>query len=548
MSGTDDAPGSASGSAAGAAPPRVGRRRPARLADAAFAPRAAAVLAWWRVVVGGGLAYWGSKLLRDRGDGLTWVEAYYVEPVLHFKYPLFGWVHPPPEPWMTLLVGGIVVAGLLLAAGLFTRAAALAAALGFTWVFLIERVAYQNHYYLLAMVAWGAVALPLDRGWSLDNLRERRLPAAVPAWAVWLVRLQVGLPYVFGGIAKLHPDWLSGEPMAGMLRSKSWIPPLAPLLPGGSFESWFPQTVAFFTWGGLLLDLLVVPALLYRRTRPAAYAMAVAFHLSNALMFRIGVFPWFMIAATLVFFPADTLRPAFRLVFGRLAPGACRVYRRPRRAARAAVLTGLAAYTLVMVTLPLRHRLHGGEVNWTESGHLFSWHMMLRGKDTAPRYTAELPDGTAAPVDLRGYLTPGQMRRFGRDPELLRQLATAIREGGVTVVAVPTGRLNRVGLPGTRPVAVRPRPGNAPVTPTAVRALVLTSLNGRKPQLFVDPTVDLSRAETPWLGPADWIMPLYERPRLPDGEPWREDVRLWERLVELDPAAARRLAAARAAE
>ena len=53
--------------------------------------------------------------------------------------------------------------GVCLALGLFARAAALATAVGFTWLFLIERCTYQNHYYLLMLVAWAAVALPLGR-------------------------------------------------------------------------------------------------------------------------------------------------------------------------------------------------------------------------------------------------------------------------------------------------------------------------------------------------------------------------------------------------
>lgn len=49
--------------------------------------------------------------------------------------------------------------------------------------------------------------------------------------------------------------------------------------------------VWLFTYGGLLLDLLVVPLLLWRRTRTAAFALAVVFHLLNAALFRMGSFP-----------------------------------------------------------------------------------------------------------------------------------------------------------------------------------------------------------------------------------------------------------------
>ena len=68
-----------------------------------------------------------------------------------------------------------------------------------------------------------------------------------------------------------------------------------------------------FSYGGLLFDLAVVPLLLWKRTRLQAFLAAVVFHLCNALLFEfsIGVFPWMMIAATLMFF--DPSWPRMRL-------------------------------------------------------------------------------------------------------------------------------------------------------------------------------------------------------------------------------------------
>ena len=504
--------------------------------------------AFWRAVVGGGLAFWAYKMLADRGDGRSWAEIYWVEPALHFKYPGFGWVTAPPEPYTSLLVVGVLAGGVSLALGLFTRASAALAAACFTWLFLIERTAYQNHYYLLVLVSWAAVCLPLGAAWSLDNLRLSRPARPVPRWAVWLVRFQVGLPYLYGGIAKLHPGWLSGEPMGGMLRAKTWLAPLAPALPGGAWEAWFPALTAAFTFGGLLFDLLVVPGLLWRRTRPLAYAAAVAFHLTNATLFRIGVFPWFMIAATLVFFapdwPAKLLR--LRSPLGGYAPPGPRV--------RRAILAALAVYAAVQATVPLRHHLYPGNVNWTEAGHPFSWHMMLRGKNSAVRLTAEFADGTALPVDLRGYLTPGQAVKIGRDPDLVRRLAVRVRGDRLAIrsalVAGPDGSpvlrrwAERPGPRGELWGAGEPAPAPDVRSPVAVRALVLTSYNDRRPQLLIDPAVDLSAATMPWWGPPEWILPLVERPRTAAEGPWREDVRLWDRLIETDPDAVRRRAAA----
>ncbi len=73
---------------------------------------------------------------------------------------------------------------------------------------------------------------------------------------LWLLRIIVGVPYFFGGIAKINEDWLSGRPL------DSWLAERADTFPilGQFFtETWF---VYFFAYSGFLLDLLAVPFLL----------------------------------------------------------------------------------------------------------------------------------------------------------------------------------------------------------------------------------------------------------------------------------------------
>ena len=60
--------------------------------------------------------------------------------------------------------------------------------------------------------------------------------------------------------------------------------------------------VYFYSYGGLLLDLLAVPLLLWRRTRLLTFVALILFHINNAYMFSIGIFPWLMIAATTIYF------------------------------------------------------------------------------------------------------------------------------------------------------------------------------------------------------------------------------------------------------
>ena len=121
-----------------------------------------------------------------------------------------------------------------------------------------------------------------------------------------MLRFQVAVPYVYGGIAKLNGDWLAGEPVRTWLAERSAQSVLGPWLA----QEWLVFTLCY---GGLAFDLAIVPLLLWRRTRALALAAALGFHLANAYLFTIGIFPWLMIAATLLFLPPDWPRRARRL-------------------------------------------------------------------------------------------------------------------------------------------------------------------------------------------------------------------------------------------
>jgi len=169
---------------------------------------------------------------------------------------------------------GLAVLSAFVMAGFLYRISALLLWLGFTYLFLLEKAVYpQPFYYLIGLLCFFAsTSCRPHRAWSID---ARIWPAlrsdVVPAWTLWLLRFQIALPYVFGGIAKLNADWLQGQPMQIWLSKSVWEVLLGPVAPRsiGSHSA--------FSWGGLVLDLGMVPALLWRRSRTLAYCAAVAF-------------------------------------------------------------------------------------------------------------------------------------------------------------------------------------------------------------------------------------------------------------------------------
>ena len=375
-----------------------------------------------------------------------------------------------------LLAGFIMV-------GFLYRISAVLFFLGFSYVFLLDQARYLNHFYLVSLLSLLMVFIPAHRAWSVDSLLRPSLRSGTaPAWALGLLLSQLSLVYFYAGVAKLNGDWLQGEPMRAWMANRTDFPVIGTLFTA-------EPVVWLFAYSGMLLDLLAAPFLLWRRTRWVAFSLVVAFHLLNSRLFSIGIFPWLMIAATLLFFPPDwPRRLAARLLRRRMdgdrpehgwdAPVAG-----PLTLAQKATLGLLAAYLLVQLLLPLRHWLYPGNVSWTEEGHHFAWHMKLRDKSAQARFLAVDPvSGKTWDVKPLGFLTRLQMEAMVTRPDMILQFSHYVADD-----------LRRQGYPQVR-----------------VRAQVMASLNGREPQPLLDPTVDLAAQRRMPLLPASWITPLTE--------------------------------------
>ncbi len=446
-------------------------------------PVDAASLAFFRIAFGAILfvemvAILGSGLVAD-----SWIRVSWIDPVIHFTYFGFGWVGPWPGFGMYVHVAVLAVSALGIALGYRYRWSAALFFLGFTYLFLLEQANYLNHFYLVCLISLLLILVPTHAASSLDARRKpSRLSGTVPTWSLWLLRTQIGIVYVYAAVAKMGADWLRGEPMRIWLSRRTDVPVIGRV----AETDWAPY---LFSYGGLLLDLLVVPFLLWRKTRPFAFAAAVAFHLMNNMMFNIGIFPWFMLAATTLFFEPDWPRRLLRWWRAKRRLSEQPTQQQPVTATAApagasptryALAGFVGVYLAVQLLFPLRHHLYPGPVNWTEEGHRFSWHMMLRAKPGAARFEITDPTrDTTWTVDPRDYISRRWAGKMPARPDMVLQFAHFLGE-----------EARKVG-----------------VTNAEVRARVRVSLNGRQAQWLVDPRVDLTRVRRT-LRSADWIVPL----------------------------------------
>lgn len=421
------------------------------------------------------------SLLRFVSRG--WVRAYYLEPTFHFTYPGLGWIKPwvaygLPEWTLYGHVALLCVCCVAITFGVYYRWACALFFVGFTYLELIDKTFYLNHYYAISLLALLMCFLPLDQSlsWKVPALKP------LPRWSLYILRFQVGLIYFFAGIAKINGDWLiQGEPL------RRWLPALhqTPLL-GGLFL--IPAAAWIMSWVGMLFDVSIPFLMLSSRWRGWAYGSVLVFHLLTALLFPIGLFPWLMMFAALIFFAPDW--PV------RIMPRALKGWLETRnreetkpdsystgRGLRPVQKLFFGVFLMLQVLMPLRHHLYAGSVLWNELGFRFAWHVMLIEKTGWVEFTVKDPVSGRFWIETGDDLTAFQRRMMSMQPDMIVQYA--------------------------RHLAERKQPEFPALE---VYAEAYASLNGRPSQLLIDPAVNLRHVY--WRQLPSVIVPLQPIPPL----------------------------------
>jgi vitamin K-dependent gamma-carboxylase len=448
----------------------------AKVEHQAFAPVDIASLVFFRIAFGLLMAWDVSRYFT-----LHRIAPYWLEPQFLFKYYGFSWVHPWPGNglYVHLVVLGLLA--LAIAAGFFYRVSTVLFFLGYTYIFLLDEAQWLNHTYLFCLFGFLLIFVPANRAFSIDVWRNVQLRSATtPQWTLWLLRAQMAFVYFFAGVAKISSDWIHGEPMRVWLYPNRTMPMI-----GRFFEKdWFVYSLSY---AALLFDLCIVPFLFWRRTRAAAFCLALIFHVLNMQLFPpIGLFPWVAIAGTTIFLSSSWPRCILSSFRRRTPPPSRVAATTPLPTKRRVVLLLVTLYIAIQIFLPLRHFLSRGGVEWIHAEHRFSWRMMLlRQAVRSYFYVTDPNSGRTFAVTPKAYLKGWQVEKMGWRPDMVLQFAHYLAK-------------------------VMPRSGPQPLR---VEARVLVSINGRKPQLIIDPTVDLA-SERRTLGRPRWLLEIREP--LPD--------------------------------
>ncbi len=347
-----------------------------------------------------------------------WVQRTLVDPEFTFNFIGFDFLQVFQGQPMYAYFALMGIFGLMVMLGWKYRFAMVGYAILWTGAYLMQKSSYNNHYYLMVLLCWVMALLPANRSFSLDaKFNPSFRSISMPRWCLWILILQVWIVYTYASAAKFYPDWLDATAPKLFMQAKSryWLI--------GDFlqQEWVHYTIAYV---GILYDGLIVPALLWKRTRFIAFIVSLFFHLFNSVVFQIGIFPYMSIAFSLFFFSPAILRKRFlpkreayiedKVIVPRL---------------KSLGITVFTIYFLVQIGLPLRHWFFQDDVLWTEEGHRCSWRMMLRSKSGQLAFwVTDKETGRKEHFKHRDVLSPKQQRSIRAQPDMIWQMAQYIKK------------------------------------------------------------------------------------------------------------------------
>lgn len=404
-----------------------------------------------------------------------WIDTLYIQPKFHFSYYGFEWIKPLGNyTYLLFLVCGL--SSIFVAIGFKYRLAIITFFLSFTYIELMDKTTYLNHYYFISLLSFLMIFLPANIHFSVDNLLKKKSFTKVPKWTIDSIKFLLGIVYFYAGLAKLNSDWLfRAQPLKIWLPSKYDLPFIGDTL---MHQNWFHYAMS---WSGMLYDLTIPFLLLYKKTRLFAFVLVVIFHVFTRVLFPIGMFPFIMIVSTLIFFETNFhkkiinfLKRIFKtkITFQNIETYKIN-YRNP-------VLLVIGLFFCIQLLLPFRYVLYPSELFWTEEGYRFSWRVMLMEKMGISTFKiVNSETGAFFYVDNADFLTPFQEKQMGSQPDFILEYAHYLGDHFTS-----QGHKN-----------------------VQVFVESYVALNGRLSQPFIDKTVDLY-AEKESFKPKHWILPF----------------------------------------
>lgn len=415
---------------------------------------------------------------------------WYINPQFHFTYPLYDLLGLKPlsksSLWLIFNVLRISTLGIML--GLLTRLSLIVFTATFGYFFFMESSVYSNHYYLIFLLSCLMCFGHSGSAFSLDSvIGKGRRRAQVAFWEIFLLRFQICLVFLFGGLAKVNADWLVHAAPVYLNTIKHFS-----LLGFPLQEKWMAVVLS---WAGMLTDLALGILLAINRRPKLTFVWLCLFNSTNVFLFGLGIktFPYLMIASYILFLPNGSVREFITRL--RMRNVAQKVPPLDKRMAKAAVRTErgqgkadspwvfgfVIVYTSLQMLIPFRHLLYKRDLQWTHEGVDFCWRMMADHHETDGSITIEDPQTRDVYLHSPQTLLGRKQLVMVNNPYMLTQYIQFLK-----------GYLKQ----------------NTGIKNPIIRADINVSVNGRPFQPMYDPTYNLSEATYSPFKDLKWVIPL----------------------------------------
>ena len=408
-----------------------------------------------------------------------WIKTMYIDPSFHFTFYGFEWVKPIGEyTYILFFICGL--SAFLVAVGYKYYIAIITFFLSFTYIELMDKTTYLNHYYFVSILSFLMIFLPCNSSYSIDSFIKKKSFKYSPKWCVDSIKTLLFIVYFYSGLAKINRDWLfEAQPLKIWLATGSYDLPII----GSTLmqQEWFHY---FMSWGGMFYDLLIPFILLYKPTRIIGFSLVVFFHVFTAVLFPIGMFPYIMIISTIIFFSSNTHEKILKFILKPFKNTIKKIIEidNIKIKKNKFAISLISLFFVVQFLFPFRYAIYPGELFWNEEGYRFSWRVMLMEKRGYTTFkVVDNSNGNSFFVRNDEFLTEFQERQMSFQPDFILEYAHFLGD-----------HYNNKGL-----------------NDIEIYAESYVALNGRINKRFVNPKIDLLK-EKRGFNSKHWIIDLNE--------------------------------------
>lgn len=398
-----------------------------------------------------------------------WVRRTLVAPQFTFNFIGLDFLQPLPGNGMYYYFAVMGILGILIMIGYKYTWSMIGYTILWAGVYFMQKASYNNHYYLLLLLCIMMSMLPAGNYFSVDvRLNSSLKKIAMPRWCLLLIIAQLWIVYTYASVAKFYPDWLDYTVPKNLMLSRANYPLIGKILQ----NHWAHVSIAYF---GILFDLLIIPLLLWKRTRLAVFCLGIFFHLFNSIVFQIGIFPYLSLAFCVFFFSKERVH---KLFMKNKEFYTAREINIPSY--KKLLIAVFSIWIVIQIALPIRHWFIPGDVLWTEEGHRLSWRMMLRGRSGDTQFYVvdkNNPEAKRERIDKKEYLSKKQLRLTSTKPDAIWQFAQRLK-----------------------------KTYKAKGKDIAVYVDSKVSVNGKKRKVFIDPDIDMAEVCWNYFTTNPWII------------------------------------------